>query len=327
MESIGLLVTLEARPGKDAEAEAFLKSAQPLALDEKATLKWYAIKLGPGKFGIFDTFANEAGRNAHLTGELAKALGEPASELFAVSPQVEKVAVLANTPLKGWVRRLATRKAFVNRNDKLWRTKWQLRRNKWKSHKRTELLWSQLTPSIQHPRRSLSRRSAAWCTVSAQRFLRARSPSVQPALRTPARLETKQPFAPSETALLRLSFRRMPKSEHPYSPNMEPSWRRRVTFCKGASQWWRTSVPRQQAVNGSTQAAFSNYRVRFIKPDVAVADSLLTVRNVNGPDGTIIPVIPINFFFVAARHGDKWLIDDGRAHFAPAPPNGMTARK
>ena len=82
----------------------------------------------------------------------------------------------------------------------------------------------------------------------------------------------------------------------------------------------------QQAVNGNTQAAFSNYRVRFIKPDVAVVDALLTVHNVNGPDGTIIPVIPINFFYVAARHGDRWLIEDGRAHFAPAPPNGMTSR-
>jgi hypothetical protein len=60
MEAIGLFVTLEARRGKEADAEAFLKSAQPLALDEKGTLKWYAIKLGPGKFGIFDTFANEA---------------------------------------------------------------------------------------------------------------------------------------------------------------------------------------------------------------------------------------------------------------------------
>lgn len=82
----------------------------------------------------------------------------------------------------------------------------------------------------------------------------------------------------------------------------------------------------QQAVTATTQAAFSNYRIRFIKPDVAVADALLTVRNVNGPDGTIIPVIPINFFFVAMRHGDQWLIEDGRAHFAPAPPNGMTSR-
>ena len=101
MEVIGLLVTLEARSGKEADAEAFLKSAQPLALDEKGTLKWYAIKLGPGKFGIFDTFANEAGRNAHLTGEIAKALGERANELFAVPKKKKKVEVLANTPLKG----------------------------------------------------------------------------------------------------------------------------------------------------------------------------------------------------------------------------------
>src|SRR6267142_2143842 len=82
----------------------------------------------------------------------------------------------------------------------------------------------------------------------------------------------------------------------------------------------------QQAVNGNTQAAFSNYRVRFIKPDVAVVDALLTVRNVNGPNGAIIPEIPINFFYVAVRHADRWLIEDGRAYFAPAPPNGMTSR-
>ena len=100
MESIGLLVRLEARSGKEADAEAFLKSAQPLAQGEQGTLKWYAIKLGPGKFSIFDTFANEAGRNAHLTGEIA--LTARASELFAVPPHVEKVEVLlANTPLKG----------------------------------------------------------------------------------------------------------------------------------------------------------------------------------------------------------------------------------
>jgi len=100
VETIGLLVQLEARPGKEADAEAFLKSAQPLALDEKATLKWYAIKLGPRRFGILDTFANEAGRNAHLTGEIAKALTARASELFAVPPQVEKVEILASSPLK-----------------------------------------------------------------------------------------------------------------------------------------------------------------------------------------------------------------------------------
>jgi uncharacterized protein (TIGR02246 family) len=79
-----------------------------------------------------------------------------------------------------------------------------------------------------------------------------------------------------------------------------------------------------QAVNGNTQAAFSNYRIRFIKPDVAVADAVLTLRNINGPDGTVIPVIPVNFFYVASRHGGQWLIEDGRAHFAPAPANAMT---
>ena len=81
------------------------------------------------------------------------------------------------------------------------------------------------------------------------------------------------------------------------------------------------------AVNGSTQAAFSNYRLRFITPDVAVVDALLTLHNVNGPNGTAIPVIPVNFFYVAVRHGDQWLIEDGRAHFAPAPANGMTAAR
>src|SRR5258705_3472797 len=89
MEAIGLLVMLEARAGKEADAEAFLRSAQLLALDERGTLKWYAIKLGPGKFGIFDTFANEAGRNAHLTGEIANGLGARANELLAVPPQIE----------------------------------------------------------------------------------------------------------------------------------------------------------------------------------------------------------------------------------------------
>ena len=100
MEAIGLLVMLEARPGKEADAEAFLKSAQPLALHEKGTLKWYAIKLGPARFGIFDTFANEEDRNAHLTGEIAKTLMARATELFAVPPQIEKVEVLASTPSK-----------------------------------------------------------------------------------------------------------------------------------------------------------------------------------------------------------------------------------
>src|SRR5258705_1386903 len=71
----------------------------------------------------------------------------------------------------------------------------------------------------------------------------------------------------------------------------------------------------EQAVNGNTQAAFSNYRVRFIKPDVAVVDALLTLHNVNRSDGTILPLITINLFYVAVRHADRWLIEDRRSDF------------
>ena len=97
-------------------------------------------------------------------------------------------------------------------------------------------------------------------------------------------------------------------------------------FLQGRATMVKDFGSEAQTVNGSTQAAFSNYRVRFIKPDVAVVDAVLTLHNVNGPDGTVIPVIPVNFFYVATRHGDRWLIKDGRAHFAPAPANSMTSR-
>jgi uncharacterized protein (TIGR02246 family) len=97
-------------------------------------------------------------------------------------------------------------------------------------------------------------------------------------------------------------------------------------FMKGHVAMVKDFGTEAQAVNGSTQAAFSNYRIRFVKPDVAVVDALLTLHNVTGPDGSIIPVIPVNFFYVASRHGNQWLIEDGRAHFAPAPANSMTSR-
>ena len=96
-------------------------------------------------------------------------------------------------------------------------------------------------------------------------------------------------------------------------------------FLQGHAAMVKDFGSEAQAVNSTTQGAFSNWRVRFIKPDVAVVDALLTLRNINGPDGTIIPVIPVNFFYVAARHGNQWLIEDGRAHFAPAPANSMTS--
>jgi quinol monooxygenase YgiN len=95
VESIGLLATLHAKPGKEAELEAFLKSALPLAQQEKDTIRWYAIKIGPETFGIFDTFAAEAGRDAHLNGEIAKALMSKAGELLAKPPQIDKIDILA----------------------------------------------------------------------------------------------------------------------------------------------------------------------------------------------------------------------------------------
>jgi quinol monooxygenase YgiN len=100
MESLALFATLKARPGKEAEVEAFLKSAQPLAEKEPQTLKWYAIKLAPSTYGIFDTFASDAGRNAHLSGEIAKQLMARADELFDVPPKIEKLEILAATSLK-----------------------------------------------------------------------------------------------------------------------------------------------------------------------------------------------------------------------------------
>ena len=100
METLAFLATLQARPGKEAQVEAFLKSAAPLAEKEPQTLKWYAIKLGPSKYGIFDTFPNETGRNAHIAGEIAKQLMARADELFAAPPQIEKVEILAHTPFK-----------------------------------------------------------------------------------------------------------------------------------------------------------------------------------------------------------------------------------
>jgi quinol monooxygenase YgiN len=95
MDKLALLALLHAKPGKEKELEEFLKSAQPLAEQETGTSTWYAVKLGPAKFGIFDTFKDEAGRNAHLTGEIAKALFAKADELLAEAPQVEKLEILA----------------------------------------------------------------------------------------------------------------------------------------------------------------------------------------------------------------------------------------
>ncbi len=96
MGKVAIWAQLESKPGKEKELEEFLKSAQPLAEREPGTLSWYAIKMGPGKYGIFDTFADENGRNAHLNGEIAKALFAKAKDLLATAPKIDKPEILAS---------------------------------------------------------------------------------------------------------------------------------------------------------------------------------------------------------------------------------------
>ena len=86
---------MEAKPGKEEELSAFLKSALPLAEQETKTLSWFAFRIGPSKFGIFDTFPDEDGRNAHINGEIAKALFAKADELLAAPPEIQKPDILA----------------------------------------------------------------------------------------------------------------------------------------------------------------------------------------------------------------------------------------
>jgi len=95
MINLALWAQLEAKPGKERVLEEFLKSAQPLAERERETISWYAVKLRPGQFGIFDTFQDEAGRKAHLTGEIAKALFAKAPDLLAKEPEIHQIDVLA----------------------------------------------------------------------------------------------------------------------------------------------------------------------------------------------------------------------------------------
>ncbi|MBV9022111.1 MAG: antibiotic biosynthesis monooxygenase [Ktedonobacteraceae bacterium] len=93
--NVGLLVRVEAKPGKEEEVGNFLRSALPLAQDEPATIVWFAIRLGPSSFGIFDAFPNNEGRQAHLAGPIAAALMAKAPELLAQPPSIEKLDILA----------------------------------------------------------------------------------------------------------------------------------------------------------------------------------------------------------------------------------------
>lgn len=100
MVTVALLVRLEAKPGKEADVENFLKGGLPIVQEEPATTAWFAIRMGPSTFGIFDAFPDEAGRQAHLAGRVAAALMAQASDLLAQPPSIEQVDVLA-TKLPG----------------------------------------------------------------------------------------------------------------------------------------------------------------------------------------------------------------------------------
>jgi|ERR1700739_562044 len=95
MDRFGILVILQAKPGKESELAKFLQSARALVLEETGTSAWFALQTGPSEFGIFDTFADEDGRKAHLAGAVAKALFAKAPDLLAGQPQIRMADILA----------------------------------------------------------------------------------------------------------------------------------------------------------------------------------------------------------------------------------------
>jgi quinol monooxygenase YgiN len=94
MLTLGLFVRLEAKSGKEQEVAAFLKQGLQMANQESTTPLWFALRLGPSTFAIFDAFEDESGRQNHLNGPIAKALMAQASNLLATPPAIEKVDVL-----------------------------------------------------------------------------------------------------------------------------------------------------------------------------------------------------------------------------------------
>ena len=94
MPKVALFVRLEAKKGKESDVVAFLEQGLTLANQEATTPVWFALRLGPSTFGVFDAFKDETGRQNHLNGPIAQALMANASELLAVPPSIERVEVL-----------------------------------------------------------------------------------------------------------------------------------------------------------------------------------------------------------------------------------------
>lgn len=89
-----LFARLEAKPGKEADVANFLQQGLQLANQEATTPIWFALRLGPTSFGVFDAFHDEQGVQNHLTGPIAKALFGPALELLTAPPGIERIDVL-----------------------------------------------------------------------------------------------------------------------------------------------------------------------------------------------------------------------------------------
>ena len=96
MVKTGLLVRLEAKPGREADVENFLRDGVALVEQESATIAWFGVRLSPSVFAIFDVFPDEAGRQAHLSGQLAAALMAKAGDLLLGPPTLETLDVLAS---------------------------------------------------------------------------------------------------------------------------------------------------------------------------------------------------------------------------------------
>ncbi len=96
--TLGLLATLEAKPDKAAELADFLRQGQALAEQEEGTRTWYAFQISETTFGIFDTFEDDTGRQAHLNGQIPAALGQVGPDLLASDPEIRPVDVLATKP-------------------------------------------------------------------------------------------------------------------------------------------------------------------------------------------------------------------------------------
>jgi len=96
MVNVGLLVRLEAKEGQEDEVAQFLEGGRAIVDEEEQTIAWFAIRLGPRTFGIFDAFPDDGGRDAHLNGRVAEALMGRADELFSQAPSIEKVDVIAS---------------------------------------------------------------------------------------------------------------------------------------------------------------------------------------------------------------------------------------